>query len=147
MSYFRAMPNSIHISTNSEYNYCINRGYQPLVDPLFVLSHELRVGLQNKLFEDGCIPASNSKFYHFMWENRPHHCEECLKPLHSYSAAFISHILSRGAHPAMAHDPRNVNILCFFHHTEWENGNRTGMRIYNGNMRIIDVLLNEYKGK
>lgn len=54
--------------------------------------------------------------------------------------------LPRGGHPEMAHDPRNVNILCKEHHTIWENQTgRATMRIYLSNLQRIDDLTNEYK--
>ena len=67
-----------------------------------------------------------------------------MKPLSNYSAAFCSHILTRGAFPEMATDPRNINILSVEQHNKWENGNRKEMRIYNGNMKTIEILKREY---
>lgn len=82
-----------------------------------------------------------------MWENKPHYCEECMRPLAEYSAVYVSHILTRGANPDMAHDPRNVNILCFRHHAEWENGEREKMRIWAKNQATIEELKKDYKLK
>lgn len=141
------MSNKVNISTVEEYDYCISRGYEPLANPLFILPISLRIEMQQRKFGIGNTIEANSKFYRFAWDNRPHRCEECFKPLHDYSAIYVSHILSRGAHPAMAYDIRNTNILCFKHHNQWETGNRKGMRIYNTNERIKDVLLSEYRGK
>jgi hypothetical protein len=53
--------------------------------------------------------------------------------------------LTRGAHPEIAHDPRNINILCFESHNRWENGDRERMRIYPANMRLIELLKSEYQ--
>ena len=55
-----------------------------------------------------------------MWESKPHWCEECGKPLQGYSAAYISHILTKGAHTEVRYDPLNSNILCMKHHNKWE---------------------------
>ena len=79
-----------------------------------------------------------------MWENKPHYCEECMRPLAEYSAVYVSHILTRGANPDMSHDPRNVNILCFRHHSEWENGAREQMRIFAKNQLTIEELKKDY---
>ena len=68
-----------------------------------------------------------------------------MRPLPEYSATYCSHILTRGAHPEMANDPRNINILCFKHHLIWENGKREQMRIYPANMLRIEELKQDYK--
>lgn len=52
--------------------------------------------------------------------------------------------MTRGAHPEAAHDCRNVNILCFFHHSVWENGDRKNMRIYRANVLTAEQLKQEY---
>lgn len=109
----------------------------------------LRVEIQRELFGHcvfgrGNIPQANERFFRWVWEHKPHRCEECLKPLRNYSAVYCSHILTRGAFPEMAHDARNINILCFEHHSCWENGDKTKMRIYSGNMRMIELMKNEY---
>lgn len=108
------------------------------------LPHAERVEEQYRLFGRGHSPAENGKFYRWVWEHKAHRCEECLRPLEHYSATFVSHILTRGAHPAMAHDPRNTNILCLSCHNEWENGKREAMRIYPKNKARADALKKEY---
>ena len=108
------------------------------------LPHEDRVEIQERLFGDGHTPAENEKFYRWVWHNKPHICEECRRPLGAYSAVYVSHISSRGAHPAMAHDPRNTNILCAQCHARWENGDREGMRIYESNEATVERLNEEY---
>ena len=100
----------------------------------------LRAEIQNDLFA-----GDMNKFYRYCWHSRPHVCEETMQPLNAYSAVHISHILSRGAHPEMAFDPRNVNILSFPAHQTWETGNRKGMRIYELNLIIIKILKDDYK--
>lgn len=137
---------TIYIDTREKYDYCRARGYEPLIDRRFVVEHGLRVSIQQELFGKGHTPEENEKFYRWCWEHKPHICEECMKPLREYSATFVSHILTRGAHPETAHDPRNVNILCLNHHNTWENGYRQGMRIYEGNMKRIADLKKEYEG-
>ena len=131
----------IDIKDLAEYEYCVGRGLNPLLNPMFNVDINLRVEIQRSLF--GSI-TEHEKFFRWVWDHKPHHCEECLKPLHNYSAVYCSHILTRGAHPEMAHDCRNINILCFAHHSQWENGNRQSMRIYEKNMRIIEKLIKEY---
>lgn len=134
----------IVIDTRELYDYARSRGYEPLTDKRFVLDINLRVSIQRALFGSGHTPAENERFYRWCWEHKPHICEECMRPLREYSATYVSHILTRGAHPGVSHDPRNVNILCFNHHSVWENGNRENMRIYLGNMKTIEQLKKEY---
>lgn len=139
------------LTDRDEYQYCINRGYNPLIDiKHFTMDIRLRVEIQRELFghcitgRGANIMAANERFFRWVWELKPHRCEECLKPLRNYSAVYCSHILTRGAFPEAAHDARNINILCFEHHSEWENGNKTKMRIYPGNVKIIELIKNEY---
>lgn len=140
----------ILLETQQEYDLVKSRGYEPLLpNKYFRLDIKLREQLQKELFGKcvlgrGNIPAANERFFRWVWDHKPHYCEECMKPLRNYSAVYCSHILTRGGNPEMAHDPRNINILCFEHHNKWENGNRKRMRIYPGNQRIINELLKDY---
>ena len=136
--------NLVAIDTRAEYDYCVARGYEPLIDRRFKMDIRLRVSVQRELFGDGHSPAENEKFYRWCWDHYPHICSETMRPLRAYSAVFVSHILTRGAHPQMAHDPRNVNILSFEAHNRWENGDRVNMRIYRSNMLLIEQLKSEY---
>lgn len=135
----------IAIDTRADYDYCVSQGFEPLIDRRFKMAIGLRVSVQRKMFGTGHTPAENEKFYQWCWAHNVTICEECMKPLRQYSATFVSHILTRGAYPEMAHDPRNVNILCFDHHNTWENGNRESMRIYAKNQITIDLLKSEYE--
>lgn len=141
----------IEISSAAEYSYAVSRGYQPLQDwKKFKLPVQLRIDLQREIFgksatSKGSVIQANQRFYLWCWDNKENYCEECAKPLHHYSSVFISHILTRGARPEIAHDPRNVNILCFDHHQQWETGNRSLMRIYKTNLFIIDLLKTDYR--
>lgn len=138
------------ITTTAEYDYCVKHGYEPLLfNKFFRLDINLRVEIQKRLFGHctigrGNIPQANERFYRWCWEHLPHRCEETLRPLTAYSACYVSHILARGAYPEMAHDPRNVNILSYAMHAEWENGKREEMRIYKANAEKIEILKSEY---
>lgn len=139
------------LTERSEYDYCVARGFEPLIDDrYFKLDIRLRVELQREIFGHcaigrGDIPVANQRFFRWVWEHKPHRCEETMRPLERYSAVYCSHILTRGAFPDMAHDPRNINILCPEMHERWETGNRQGMRIYGRNQRIIEKLKSEYQ--
>lgn len=129
----------VNIQSEDEYEYCIKRGFEPLADKRFALDPELRQRKQKERFK------TDEDFYKFCWSVYPHYCEETGRPLLEYSASYISHILTRGAHPDMRYDPRNVNILCYQMHEKWEFGNRKEMRIYERNQKIINQLKAEYK--
>ena len=131
----------IDIENMAEYEYCVGRGLNPLLNPMFNVDINLRVEIQRSLF--GPI-TEHEKFFRWVWGHKPHYCEECLAPLHNYSAVYCSHILTRGAHPYLAHEPRNINILCFKHHNQYEFGDRGKMRITKKNAAIIQKLKDEY---
>lgn len=126
------------------YKYAKSKGYEPLTDKRFYMPIRVRVDVQRYLFGTGHTPAENERFYRYCWDLYPHICEECMRPLTQFSATYISHIRTRGAFPEAAHDVRNVNILCFKHHNQWETGNRKAMRIYPGNIQTIEQLTKEY---
>lgn len=132
------------IDTRECYEFARLHGLEPLIDRRFALEINLRVSIQRELFGTGHTPEENEKFYRWCWEHYRHQCAETMRPLYNYSAVYISHILTRGAHPEMAHDPRNVNILCFEAHNRWENGDRESMRIYQANLLTIEQLKKEY---
>lgn len=132
----------IEIASMAEYKLCKSRGFEPLLDARFDLAIALRIRLQHQLF--GSL-FEHETFYRWMWARKRHICEETMRPLEQYSAAYISHILTKGAHPEMAHDPRNINILCYEAHNQWEFGDRQKMRIFESNRLIIEKLKNEYK--
>lgn len=134
----------IEIDNFEDYNYCLSKGYEPLADNRFRIRHEIRTAIQQRLFGRGNSEEQNIRFYKWIWQHRPHYCEECMKPLEHYSATYVSHILSRGAYPEMAYDARNINILCFNHHSKWENGDRESMRIFSKNELTTEQLKQEY---
>ena len=132
----------IEIDSFDEYRYAQSRGFEPLIDKRFHLNIYFRVALQRDLFGD---LTDHDKFYRWVWDRKPHICEETMRPLQDYSAVHISHILTKGARPDMAHDPRNVNILCLAAHNHWEFGDRTAMRIYRKNLETIRMLRKDYQ--
>lgn len=135
----------IVIDTRELYDYARKRGYEPLLDSRFTMSINLRVSIQRELFGTGHTPEENERFYRWVWAHKRHICEETMRPLRSYSATYVSHILTKGAHPAMAHDPRNTNILCYEMHNKWEFGKREDMRIFRSNQIVIEQLKKEYE--
>ena len=136
----------VFINTKEEYQEAVKRGFEPLLDMRFKMDVRLRVEIQTELFGRGRIDTmrANEKFFRWVWNHKPHYCEETMKPLKTYSAVYCSHILTRGAFPEMATDPRNINLLCPEMHNRWENGDRERMRIYWKNKEIINLLKEEY---
>lgn len=130
------------IDTFEEIDYCLSRGYNPLLfNNNFDIEPKTRYEYLKRMFGEGHGQRENERFFRYMWDIKPHYCEECLKPLAGYSAVYISHIITRGSNPMIAHDPRNINILCFNCHNSWEHANtRKGMRIYQSNLEKIKVL-------
>lgn len=142
----------VGVSERWEYDYIVSRGLEPLIDARFKMAIPLRVEVQREKFghcvfgRGENIQLTNARFFRWIWEHKPHYCEECMRPLREYSATYCSHILTRGAHPEMAHDPRNINILCFKHHNQWEDAiKRKQMRIYEKNCRTIEELRKDYE--
>ena len=83
------------IDSRELYEYARSRGYEPLIQTRFFrLEIGLRKELQRERFGNGHTPEENEKFYRWMWANKPHYCEECMRPLAEYSAVYVSHILT-----------------------------------------------------
>lgn len=87
------------IDTRDQYDLCKAHGIEPLIDRRFAMEIRLRVSIQRELFGTGHTPAENERFYRWCWDHYPHQCAETMRPLRQYSATYISHILTRGAHP------------------------------------------------
>ena len=134
------------IETREEYGYAVERGYEPLIDARLPMTHALRVEVQKERF--GKHEAEGTlRFYRVCLSRLPLICEACRRPIRSPSAYNVSHIISRGADARMAHDPRNVNILCEYCHERWEHSTtRVGMRILKKNQKCIEQLKREYNG-
>lgn len=134
------------IDSRELYDYAISRGCEPLVDERFLMTNSLRREIQHEKF-GGNNAEGNDRFYKFCLRHMPLVCHECGCPIRHPSAINVSHILSRGAFPEMAHDPRNVYILCAEHHEQYEHKTtRRYMRIFNRSEERISMLKREYNG-
>jgi len=141
----------ILIDTYDQYQEAVAIGYEPLRDwRKFDVDIFLRVRIQRMIFghreltKADDIRRANDRFYRWCFEHSLKVCEETGVELHDYSSVHVSHILTKGAHPEMAHDPRNVNILTYKKHERWESGKNSGMKIYSLNMYIIELLKTDY---
>lgn len=150
MSRKQVLYESYTITSREEYEALKARGIDALFyDKNLRLEIGLRKEIQEEIFGKGNHQRANQKFYRMAWEKSTprmgsHFCQECHRKLESYSATYISHILSRGAHPAMAYDLRNFNILCPECHARWEGSDNRKMRINTQNEVIIKLLKSEY---
>lgn len=141
----------ILIETIEQYQEFEALGYVPLDDwRRFEIEINLRVRIQRMLFghreltkADDLVRA-NERFYRWCFEHKIQVCEETGQPLGSYAAIYCSHIITRGSHPEIAHDPRNVNLLSPKSHERWESGKNKGMKIFTLNQLIIQILKQDY---
>lgn len=147
----------LSINTIEEFNLCISKGVNPLFwHRTIKIEINLRKTIQQKLFGNAerisrDIVRANDRYYHYCFEHSLLACENCGVSLYaaknidkSFSAIYVSHIISKGSNPQIAHDPRNHNILCPKCHDRWENGTRREMLIYFDNSVIIHELKNDY---
>lgn len=141
----------ININTMADYQNVSAIGFNPLIDwSRFKIDYQLRQKLQNELFGKttighGNIPTANQNYYNYCWDNSlVKVCEECMHPLYDYKAIYISHILSRGGYPELAHDLRNFNLLCPRCHMQWES-DYSGMKIRKKNKIAIMLMLEDVR--
>jgi len=67
-----------------------------------------------------------------IWNSRAHVCDNCDKRLPATPVkANFSHLLTKGSHPDLRHDPENIVLSCIPCHNLWEFGkNRETMATY-----------------
>lgn len=136
----------VEITNREDYDALLKRGIDCLYDKRYHLEIGLRREIQREKFGKN-DDAGNALFYAYCIKHFPHVCENCGKPIEHPWATNVSHILSRGSHPEMAHDPRNVNILCWECHELWEHKttrNRLNPWFVEKNERTIQMLKQEY---
>lgn len=86
----------------------------------------------------------DTAFYEEIWNERPHSCEECGCNLgDNWKRYMFSHLITKGAHPELRYDKRNISLSCLPCHTRYETGDRKGMRVYEKCKDIIVQLLRE----
>lgn len=135
------------VTTREDYDILLSKGIDCLYDPRFDLEIGLRIAIQKEKFGKN-DDEGNAKFYHYCLTHFPMVCENCGKPIRYPWATNVSHILTRGAHPEMAFDCRNINILCMECHQLWEHKttrNRLRLWFVEKNERTIEMLKKEYQ--
>jgi hypothetical protein len=90
--------------------------------------------------------------YEQVFNSKPHKCEECGEQLNDefrdeegqiVARWQYSHIITKKSEPRLRNNPKNFNRLCFLDHQKWEFEDRTTMRIYKPNQKIIEQLRQE----
>ena len=138
----------VEITNREDYNALLKRGIDCLCDKRYHLEIGLRREIQREKFGKN-DNEGNAKFYAYCIKHFPHVCENCGRPIPFPCATNVSHILTRGSHPEMAHDPRNVNILCRACHALWEHAPtrfKLNPWLVEKNERTIKLLKQEYNG-
>jgi 5-methylcytosine-specific restriction endonuclease McrA len=88
------------------------------------------------------------EWYAEAWNSRKHECQECGVHLPLFSKTFVSHIVSRGAFPALRNHPENFMLYCQKCHFFWEfSGKRNTMKTYEEAMEIADRIKREHYEK
>ena len=74
-----------------------------------------------------------------IWAERPHYCVETGEYLGTVlRKVYLSHLLSKGAHPELRHDPRNIVLHSASAHQRWEFGkNRHETKTYRDYLPIM----------
>ena len=137
---------AVEISKREDYDALLKRGIDCLYDKRYHLEIGLRRDIQKERFGKN-DDEGNFLFYRYCLRHFPHVCENCGRPIEHPWATNVSHILSRGSNPAMAHDPRNVNILCWECHQNWEHKttrDKLNPWFVEKNERTIKLLKQEY---
>ncbi len=141
----KRMINTIPINDVNTYIRYKSQGFEPLVSLIFKINFELRLKLQNELFGE-MSPENDIKYYKYMFHVKPNICEETDQPL-VYDSKCVSHILTRGAHPALRYDLRNNNLVIPKIHNIWDHdkeSEKKKLKIYYKNQLIIELLKKEY---
>lgn len=136
----------IDITSLADYKAFSKAFIEPLLMPE-MFSFENRKSIVYSLFGKAS-PETDQKFYRFMWESKPHWCENCGLGLKEFSSVYISHIKSRGAYTELRYEPLNINILCGKCHNKWEFSkleDKKKMFIYYQNKINYEVLSKEYR--
>lgn len=137
------------VKTSCDYDRLKGLGFEPLIDSRFEMAINLRRNIQ-ALYFGPASPENDVNFYKWVYEHKPHFCEETGQPIPSYSAVNISHIVSRGANTELRYDPRNINLVIFQVHNIWETGEllvKRGLNLWPWNCFIIYLLKHEYQIK
>jgi hypothetical protein len=83
-------------------------------------------------------------FFEEIWTTRPHKSEVSGAPLgDEFNVCFFSHILSKGAYPRFRHNPKNILLMTFEEHQEFEFTDRKDPK-WNDVRDLAEELIIEY---
>lgn len=93
---------------------------------------------------------SEIEFFKWMWaqweEKQYVACAECFVEI-KFHPAHCAHILGKGTCPEARLDPENLMPLCFKHHTQFDQGDRQGMLIFEITEKIRRYIRNKWRLK
>lgn len=70
-------------------------------------------------------PTGEMGLFLAIWQVRPHICTNCKAFLGDEPIpAFFAHIKSKGAYPELRLQPKNIMLLCFECHREYDQGTK-----------------------
>ena len=110
----------VEITNREDYDALLKRGIDCLYDKRYHLEIGLRREIQREKFGKN-DDEGNANIYAYCIMHFPPVCENCGMPIPHPWATNVSHILSRGSFAQGAHDPRNMNILCWECHQKYEH--------------------------
>lgn len=93
------------------------------------------------------ITQADIAFYEEIWAERPHRCEVTGIGLgEEFNVVFFSHILTKGSYPRFRHNKKNIVLMSFEAHQEWEFTDRKHPK-WNRWRDLAEELIIEYYKK
>lgn len=90
------------------------------------------------------ITEADLKLYWEIWEEREHFCEVSRNYLgEEFNIVFFSHILTKASYPRFRHYKKNILLMSFKTHQEWEFGDRKDQK-WNPVRDLEEELIIEY---
>jgi hypothetical protein len=93
------------------------------------------------------VTAEDIAFFKEIWDERPHYSEVSGEFLgHEFNVCFMSHILTKGSYPRFRYHKRNIILMSFEEHQEWEFTDRKDPK-WNEIRDLSEELVIEYYNK
>jgi hypothetical protein len=90
------------------------------------------------------VNAEDLAFFKEIWNERPHYSEVSGEPLgDEFNVCFFSHILTKGSYPRFRHCKKNILLMSFQEHQEWEFADRKDPK-WNPVRDLSEELIIEY---
>jgi hypothetical protein len=92
-------------------------------------------------------PTGDKEFFLSIWDERKHFSEVGGEFLgHEPKTFFFSHILTKGAYPRFRHNKKNILLMSFEEHQEWEFTDRKDPK-WDKVKQLAEELRSEYYEK